>query len=147
MTVQGSGATGLPDTLNLKPPPHVGLIVSLMVAGAVFLLVARSEVASQVMALLIVAMAGALVRYARSMSGACLILVDAAIWRHPHHGDTLKLAGSSVRMLGAFWLHGQAEDGKVRHLMLIPGMLAEDDFRRLCVWYENARSGVDSAPD
>lgn len=128
----------MPGELRLKPPPTLWLPVSLLVAGAVFLLVTRSETASQVLALILVAMATALVRHWKGLSGAALVLLDNGCWLHPREQVPLTLTGTSVRLLGVFWLHGVDEVGLSRHLMVLPGMLAEEDYRRLCVWYEHA---------
>lgn len=129
-----------PGELHLKPLPHLWLPVSLLVSGAVFLLVTRSEVGSQVLALLLVAIASALVRHIRAVSSGVLILMEEGAWRHSEMPEAVTLLGSSARLLGVFWLHGRLEDGAKRFLMVLPGMLSDEDYRRLCVWFEQSRN-------
>jgi len=126
--------------LTLKPPPHLGLPVSLLVAGAVFLLTTRSETASQVLALILVAMAAGMVRHFGRLSGESLELMDASTWRLSPSGQSLTLQPSSARLWGVLWLHGRGEAGRRVALMVLPGMVSDEDYRRLCVWYERAGS-------
>nr|WP_321573645.1 protein YgfX [Nitrogeniibacter aestuarii] len=124
--------------LKLNPPSHLWLPVSLLVAGAVFLLISRSEAASQVLALLAVAMAAALIRHWRGLP-APLVLAEDGVWYHPLKPDeALRMSGSSARLSGVFWLHGQSDHSSKNYLMVLPSMLSEPDYRRLCVWYSEA---------
>lgn len=129
--------------IPLKPPSWLWLPVSLMLSGAVFLLVARGEAASQILALILAGMAASLVRHWRKATATSLVLFEDGTWAHAPEGIAFRLADSSVRLGRTVWLNGRCEAGQRNALMLMPSMMSDEHHRQLCCWFEAARHRSD----